>query len=349
MKFKDFIANRTYVSADGAMGTYFSQLNSEASFESEKANIYAPHIIRKIHEEYIDAGASIIRTNTFAANTISLKEDLQTVIKIISSGYEIACKAASQSDVFVFADIGPIHQIDDISINEEYYTIADTYLELGADNFIFETFPDSDTIIALAKYIKKKNPDSYIIGEFAINPDGWTRKGLFGENLIKELNACKLIDACGYNCISGPVHLLDKVRRFGSCSDKVMSIMPNAGYPSTVNERTVFVTDPSYFARIMNDIHKAGAKILGGCCGTTPEHIRAMVEVLQNDTCSSLTRIKKNNIKSKPVPIDNVFKNKLEATKKVIAVELDPPSGPDTTSMIKGAKQLKSSGADIII
>lgn len=348
MKFREYMAQKPYVVADGAMGTYFSQINREASFECERANLFSPHIIEKIHGEYIGAGAKIIRTNTFAANTVSLNEDMETVKDIIEAGYHLALKAASAGEVFVFADMGPINLPDEKTINDEYFRIADIFLRLGANNFIFETFPDSQVIIALAQYIKEKNPNSYIIGEFAINPDGWTRRGLSGEKLIDSLSGSGLIDACGYNCISGPAHLLERIRRLDISPDCVISVMPNAGYPSTVNERTVFVTDPPYFAQVMTDIRQAGARILGGCCGTTPAHIKALVKALQGDLGEDMPQVRKRSGKAKIKPVDNVFKNKLLAGKKVIAVELDPPVSSDTSSLIRGAEQLKFAGADII-
>lgn len=347
--------------ADGAMGTYFAEVTGSSIDRCELANIDAPNIIRRIHEEYIAAGSQLLRTNTFAANTWILKSDINTVKEVVRKGFEIASLAAKSAvnkgrKVYVLADIGPIPEAEDYDVLAEYKTIVDTFFECGASNFIFETFSSYETLLKVCEYIKSKDKNSCIFSQFAVSPDGYTREGISGKRIISAVRSSNLVDSCGFNCRSGPMHLLKYIKRTGILSIKsdkkselIVSIMPNAGYPTIENERTIFLNNPQYFAQIMCDIRNTGVKILGGCCGTTPRHI--------SEICIALDMNKRNiDLLSSPVlrkdqsraHIRNIFREKLEIGKKVIAVELDPPLNANVSNMIEGAKALKEYGADII-
>ncbi|KPI47462.1 5,10-methylenetetrahydrofolate reductase [Clostridioides difficile] len=332
---------------DGAMGTYYSKLKNNA-FNCEMANINDASTILSIHREYIRAGCKAIKTNTFAANEILLECDFKTVKDIIKSGYEIALEATKNTDVFVFADIGPIPALNDRDLLSDYKKIVDIFLELGATNFIFETFSNDEYLPEISSYIKKKQPNSFILTEFAVNPEGFTRLGKSGAKIFESISKNKNIDALGFNCISGPHHLLHFIKTI-DINDSIVSIMPNAGYPTIINNRTFFEDNSDYFSEQMLEILNQGVHILGGCCGTTPEFIKKTVDIINSSHRgeSAIEKVISSKEKTKPIS-KNKLLEKLEVGKKIIAVELDPPIDTDIEFFMSSAKKLKDHGVDAI-
>lgn len=350
---RDYLKQNTLVT-DGAMGTYYAQLTGSHTTLSELANIETPHIIHDIHSAYIDAGAKLIRTNTFSANTLTLGKSHHEVKTIITRGFEIAQDAGAKEHVFVAADIGPIPEmvngesIEGDAILNEYIFIVDVFLELGADIFIFETFSSTQYLEDISRYIKSVNKDAFILTQFALNRDGFTRKGISARRIQAQIRKIDAIDAYGYNCVIGPTHLYNIIRYMEFGHD-IVSILPNAGYPETINERTVYIQNPKYFADKLMDIEALGIKILGGCCGTTPAHIYEV---------SKRLGVKRPRLRTVPKAdveeiihadrVSNEFAKKLSDSEFVIAVELDPPFSIDLNKTIDGARELKQGGVDII-
>lgn len=333
---------------DGAMGTYYASVCENPLPKCELANIYDRDTILNIHKEYINAGCQAIKTNTFAANKISLESDFSTVKQVIVKGYEIALEATKGTEVLVFADIGPIPFLEEVDLWEAYKEIVDLFLELGATNFIFETFSSDEYLVELSKYIKEKNPQAYILVEFAVSPEGYTRLGKSGKKLIEKVFKTPTIDACGFNCFSGPYHLLQYIKSL-NIENKIISVMPNSGYPTIINNRTFFDNTKEYFATQMLEIAKQGVAILGGCCGTTPEFIMetvAKLKGLSRDEIIPNKGIEKTHIKN-PIA-KNLLLDKINKGKKIIAVELDPPIDTEIDFFMNGAKSLKEQGVDAI-
>lgn len=333
---------------DGAMGTYYASVCENPLPKCELANIYDRHTILNIHKEYINAGCQAIKTNTFGANKISLESDFSTVKQVIVKGYEIALEATKGTEVLVFADIGPIPFLEEVDLWEAYKEIVDLFLELGATNFIFETFSSDEYLVELSKYIKEKNPQTYILVEFAVSPEGYTRLGKSGKKLIQKVFNTPTIDACGFNCFSGPYHLLQYIKSL-NIENKIISVMPNSGYPTIINNRTFFDNTKEYFATQMLEIAKQGVAILGGCCGTTPEFIMetvAKLKGLSRDEIVPNKRIEKTQIKHQIAK--NLLLDKINNGKKIIAVELDPPIDTEIDFFMNSAKSLKEQGVDAI-
>lgn len=346
MNINEYIKDSVLV-FDGAMGTYYSKLKN-SPFNCEIANINDASTILSIHKEYINSGCMAIKTNTFAANETLLECDFKTVKDIIRSGYEIALEATRNTDVFIFADIGPIPALNDRNLLPEYKKIVDVFLEVGATNFLFETFSSHEYLPEISSYIKEKQPDAFILTEFAVNPEGFTRLGKSGTNIFESISKDKNIDALGFNCISGPHHLLHFIKTL-DIKDNIVSIMPNAGYPTIINNRTFFEDNSDYFSEQMLEILNQGVHILGGCCGTTPEFIKKTVEIV-NSSYKGNVDIKndispKNKIKS---VTKNELLKKLDMGKKIIAVELDPPIDTDIEFFMNSAEKLKDYGVDAI-
>ena len=339
---------------DGAMGTYYSHISGSETTVSELANTDRPELIKSIHQEYIKAGAKLIRTNTFSANTFTLGKSRKEIQELINAGYEIAKSAAKDHDVFVAASIGPIPELvegktlEKDLLRDEYLFVADSFLSLGADVFIFETFSSTEYIKEVAEHIKASNPKAFILVEFALNTDGYTRKGISARRVQRQIKEITAVDAYGFNCGIGPTHLYNIIKKL-DLSEDIVSALPNSGYPIVINERTVYQQNPEYFAQKLIDIKALGVNIIGGCCGTNPAHIKTLAEKLdiQPSPPVIVTRPKvKDKVLSPVYP--NPFASKLKNNEFTIAVELDPPYGTNLEKMIRGAKELKDRGADII-
>ena len=339
---------------DGAMGTYYSNITGSSTTLSELANKENPQLIKSIHEQYIEAGAKLIRTNTFSANSITLKKSRRDTEGLIKSGYELAQSAAQGKDVFVAASIGPVPELlegktlDKETILDEYLFIAKTFLSLGAKIFIFETFSSTEYIEEVAKYIKSSNAHAFILVQFALNTEGYTRKGVSAKRIQGQIKQMPYIDAYGFNCSIGPTHLYNIIKEM-DFSDDMVSALPNSGYPVVINERTVYTQNPEYFSDKLMDIKSLGVNIIGGCCGTTPSHIKALAEKLHIKPVYHGHVAKSEGQDEDGSPKHpNSFANKLKNKEFPIAVELDPPFGTDLRKVMEGSRELKNSGVDIL-
>lgn len=329
---------------DGAFGTYYAQKTGAAT-PCELANLYDASTVAAIHREYLDAGAQAIKTNTFGANTAALELPWDQVRQILRAGYAIACAEAGPAAVF--ADIGPIRTAAELCPREEYLAITDEFLALGARHFLLETFPAAGWPIEIARHIKAACPDSFVITSFAVDQDGFSREGVLYQDILAQARACREIDAVGFNCICGPAHIMRLVKKFLPLNG-LFSVMPNAGYPSLANGRMVYIDNAAYFAGKIAELARLGVPILGGCCGTTPEHIRLAAREL-----SSLgLRPAAPSMPDAGVPPEEVhvsaFSRLLTGAGPVIAVELDPPAQADWGNLTLQAQALKAAGADIL-
>ncbi|MBP5163598.1 MAG: bifunctional homocysteine S-methyltransferase/methylenetetrahydrofolate reductase [Spirochaetales bacterium] len=333
---------------DGAMGTYLTSKDRTYRNAPEAANLEKPELIRDIHMEYLQAGSMAITTNTFGANRQNFPDDCD---RIIEKGYLLAEEAASKYNAFVFADIGPmdigaIELPEDVDESEhEYIRIAGRFLELGASNFIFETHSIPDGIPEAARFIKEKNPDAFIIASFAVLPDGFTRDGVFTSQLAQIIGDCPYIDAFGMNCIQDAVHMKEMASRL-ELNGKILSLMPNAGYPTVLSHRVFYEGDPAFYAQSVADMANVGAKILGGCCGTTPLHIRMISKLLPK---AAGTEGKKAVAADETEDtVTSHFWQKLTTGGKPVAVELDPPENASLAKFMAGATRLRDAGVDIL-
>ena len=333
---------------DGAMGTYLTSKDRTYRNAPEAANIEKPDLIRDIHTEYLQAGSMAITTNTFGANRQNFPDDCDAIIE---KGYRLAEEAALKYNAFVFADIGPmdigaIELPEDVDESEhEYIRIAGRFLEMGASNFLFETQSIPDGIPEAARFIKEKNPDAFIIASFAVLPDGFTRDGVFASQLAEIVGSCPFIDAFGMNCIQDAVHMKEMASRL-ELNGKFLSLMPNAGYPTVLSHRVFYEGDPAFYAQSVADMANVGARILGGCCGTTPLHIKMISKCLPRATG---TEGKKTVTADETADtVTSHFWQKLISGGKPIAVELDPPENASLSKFMAGATKLRDAGVDIL-
>lgn len=329
---------------DGAMGTYYPDKSKRVMPECEMANLFDSEVIYEIHKEYVDAGAMAIKTNTFQANTVSLGTDFSVVKNVIEAGLSLAKRAVKNTETLVFADIGPIPGHDENSI-DEHKEIIDIFLENGINDFLFETFSEIGTLKELAKYIKAKDENAFIITSFAVGADGLTRTGEVGEDLLSEAAKSVEIDAVGFNCVSGPLRLREYIEKI-NLPEKIISIMPNGGYPTVIKNRTYYSANKDYFSNATLQFLEYGVQIIGGCCGTRPEFIREITERISEYRYTKTRPEKKKHARLETPYTENLFRNKLEHGKKPIVVEFDPPKDLNMKRYMENVKALSNSGAD---
>lgn len=331
---------------DGAFGTYFTSLHPDVSYSCEYANIKEPEYVIDIHRQYLQAGAKAIKTNTFCSDQESLQCDDMTLQSILTEGYRLAKKAADEYDAYVFADIGPIVERKECQPFVEYKRIVDAFLQVGATNFLFETLHNDIALHEIIAYIKQTCPQALVILSFAISADGYTRQGFSGAKLFYKAQANEHIDVIGFNCVCGSHHLFEYLKTL-DCKDSLLAIMPNAGYPTILNNRTFFADTSTYFADEMKRMREYGVHIIGGCCGTTPQYIEKIAQRWKVETFNAInetTKTQEMNIHHS----DNLVAKKLYHGKKIIAVELDPPANCDIQKFMENAHNLQESGVDCI-
>lgn len=331
---------------DGGMGTYYPVKSKKPLPECEMANLFDAQTILDIHKEYVHAGAQAIKTNTFQANKRALTAEFEVVERVIRAGIHLAREAVEGTDVTVFGNIGQIGA-DELTHFEEYKEIVDVFLDEGITDFLIETFSSLDSLPEISNYIKEKCPDAFIITSFSISSDGQTRYGEIGENLLSQASNFDSIDVVGFNCVSGPLHLREYLEKI-DLPEKIISVMPNAGYPTVINGRTFYSNDKDYFANATLRLLENGVSIIGGCCGTTPEFIKAISEKLEDYSIARGPRKKSKEQRLENPYAENLFRNKLENGKKPIAVEYDPPQDLNMNKYIENVKKLDKAGADAI-
>lgn len=329
---------------DGAFGTYYLSLTGDER-PCELANVERPGTVLQIHREYVEAGAQFIKTNTFCANS-TLFPDRAERDRILREGYRLACRSVEGTDVRVLADIGPIACDDPSAAAKEYCEIAEVLLQEGAQAFLFETMGEYHCLKPAAAHIKARCPSALTAVSFAVSQDGYSRKGLFYRRLLGDAAANEQVDAVGLNCVCGPTHMLELIEKAGELGKPLLA-MPNAGYPSTLNGRTVFQDNARYYGEKLALLAQVGVTYLGGCCGTTPRHMKTAYELLKKEPGGD----GKVSVKSREPQAGQTVRQAhsiFEKQGKIYAVELDPPVDYDLAFLTAAAQRLKEAGVDAV-
>ena len=332
---------------DGAMGTYFASLPGRAGQRCELGSLECPQEVAAVHRAYLEAGCQAVKTNTFTVGTDLARGDGETARRIVEASCRLARECAGPYGAYVFADIGPAPESPGLSRAENYCRQADLFLDQGLRHFLLETLPSDHGLRQLAQHLKSRCPEAYLITSFAVSFDGATREGDFGQTLLRRAAALEEIDAVGFNCVSGPHHLLEYIRGLDS-GGATLSVMPNAGYPTVLGRRTVFQGTPDYFGAKIAEIHQAGAAIVGGCCGTTPAHIAEAAKALAAPRRITVPVRAPEAPEPRPAASANTLAEKLDGGRRVIAVELDPPADDDISFFLEGVQRLRDAGADAV-
>ena len=330
---------------DGAMGTYYK---AAPGVECEQANLTDPAGVLAVHQEYLAAGADAVKTNTFslprlaAAHTPGWEQ-------LAQAGWQLAVQAAGETGAAVFADLGPAPDTEAVPAGRVYTAVAKQFAALGARNFLFETLSSDAGLLDAVGAIKAEVPDAFVLVSFAVLPDGYTREGMYCKDLARRMQESGIVDAVGLNCVSAPGAMRTLAKQLGGTLP--LSVMPNAGYPVVTRTQVKYQGRPEYFARELGRLAAEGTvQILGGCCGTTPAHIAALRAELDSLPVVEKTAPAEefSTVKERTVENEDAFLRKLNAGKKVIAIELDSPRNADLTGYLKGAKKLQAVGADLL-
>lgn len=276
--------NKGILIFDGAMGTMLQRTGMETGALPELYNIEEPSKILNIHKEYINAGADIITTNTFQANKYKLKDSAYSVEEVIKAGVGVAKAAGAK---WVALDIGPIGKImkplGELSLSEAYEIFKQQVIagdEAGADLILIETF--SDIYEAKAAILAaKENSKLPVFCTMTFQQDGRTFLGTDPLTAVVVLQGLG-VDGLGFNCSLGPKEMLPIVLQMLEYAKVPVMVQSNAGLPRIVGEETVFPVGPKEFALYAKEMAEAGVRIIGGCCGTTPEHIREIKQALRD-------------------------------------------------------------------
>ena len=327
------------------MGTYYASRNRTSHRDCEWANLSAPEEVAAIHRAYLDAGCRAIKTNTYGVNRLRFSES--NCRAMIREGWQIANRFANSA--YVFADIGPIDAEDDTDILAEYLFVTDQFLQLGARHFLFETLGTNQYLSEIASVIRSNAPDAFVLVSFAASPDGFSRDGRLIRELLNAAAAEANIDAVGLNCVSGGRQMVEMIQKIGRI-EGLLSAMPNAGYPTVRGNRTFYEGDPGYFSDQMEQLRAQGVRILGGCCGTTPEHMREVSKKLRVPTAVRIEYHPEAAAEKTVRPeVEDPFWTALcDPARKPFAVELDPPENADVSKFMDGARKLQEYGANLI-
>ena len=330
---------------DGGMGTYYK---AKPGQECEQANLTDPDGILAVHRAYLAAGADAIKTNTFSLPRLAAAQQPGWE-QLADAGWQLAAKAAGETGAAVFADLGPAPDTENLPAEQVYLSVAKRFALLGARNFLFETLSTEEGVLEAIRALKQTVPEAFVLVSFAVLPDGYTREGRYCAELVRRMAQSGVVDAVGLNCVSAPGAMRALVQQLGDAG-LPLSVMPNAGYPVVARAQVRYQGKPEYFARELSRLATEGVRILGGCCGTTPQHIAALRTALDAlpETLPAAPAAKPAAAAKPAVETDDAFLRKLRAGQRVIAVELDSPKDADMTAYLEGARRLQTAGADLL-
>ena len=330
---------------DGGMGTYYK---AKPGQECEQANLTDPEGILAVHRAYLAAGADAIKTNTFSLPRLAAAQQPGWE-QLADAGWQLAAKAAGETGAAVFADLGPAPDTENLPAEQVYLAVAKRFALLGARNFLFETLSAEGGVLEAIRALKQTVPEAFVLVSFAVLPDGYTREGRYCAELVRRMAQSGVVDAVGLNCVSAPGAMRALVQQLGDAG-LPLSVMPNAGYPVVARAQVRYQGKPEYFARELSRLAAEGVRILGGCCGTTPQHIAALRTALDAlpEALPAAPAAKPAAAAKPAVETDDAFLRKLRTGQRVIAVELDSPKDADMTAYLEGARRLQAAGADLL-
>ncbi len=330
---------------DGGMGTYYK---AKPGQECEQANLTDPDGILAVHRAYLAAGADAIKTNTFSLPRLAAAQQPGWE-QLADAGWQLAAKAAGETGAAVFADLGPAPDTENLPAEQVYLAVAKRFALLGARNFLFETLSTEEGVLEAIRALKQTVPEAFVLVSFAVLPDGYTREGRYCAELVRRMAQSGVVDAVGLNCVSAPGAMRALVQQLGDAG-LPLSVMPNAGYPVVARAQVRYQGKPEYFARELSRLAAEGVRILGGCCGTTPQHIAALRTALDAlpEALPAAPAAKPAATAKPAVETNDAFLRKLRAGQRVIAVELDSPKDADLTAYLEGARRLQAAGADLL-
>jgi homocysteine S-methyltransferase len=348
---------------DGAMGTLLYSKGVFINRCYDELNISQPELVRSIHHEYLQAGAEIIETNTFGGNAFRLARHslADRVTEICLAGARIGREAAKSFDVWVAGSVGPlgirIEPLGKTSKEEARAAFRQQITALaegGVDLIMLETFGYLEELHQAVLACRDVNPKMPVVAQVTIDEDGNCLDGSDTETFTKRLTDWG-VEVIGCNCSVGPVDMLDAIERVRSATSLPLAAQPNAGIPRSVEGRNIYLCSPEYMASYARKFVAAGVRLVGGCCGTTPDHIRAMKAALRMGEARvknpATPSVSVSTATAKPtveLSKRSALGTKLATGDFVTMVEIVPPKGIEIRKELEGARFLKSVGVDAI-
>jgi methionine synthase I (cobalamin-dependent)/5,10-methylenetetrahydrofolate reductase len=359
---------------DGAMGTMLYARGVFINQCYDELNTRAPDLVRAVHAEYAKAGAEVLETNTFGANRIKLT---QYGLEAHTADFNLAAARIARDvagdTCLVAGAVGPLgirlEPYGPTSLEEARSTFSEQMAALkegGADLFIIETFGDLEEIAQAVKAARDVDPTMPVVAQMTIGTDGHTPFGASSEDVARWLDGLGA-DVIGLNCSVGPQGILEGVERMVHVTRRKLSAQPNAGMPRDVGGRAMYMASAEYMATYARHLVQAGAKIVGGCCGTTPEHIHAIAEGVRpmSPRLGRYKPVKSASVSEAPSPTAQAqvavrevapipfaerskWAAKLAARKFVTSVEIVPPRGVNADKMIADVGALRAAGVDAV-
>jgi methionine synthase I (cobalamin-dependent)/5,10-methylenetetrahydrofolate reductase len=352
------------VLCDGAMGTLLYAKGIFINRSYDELNLSQPDLIRGIHHDYLQAGAEIIETNTFGGNSFRLgRHSLADKVRDVNrAGVRLAREAAKSFDVWVAGSVGPLGtRIEPLGktsfqeAREAFRAQIEVLAESGVDLLILETFGYLEEIhqaMLAARDVSAKLP---IVAQVTIDEDGNCLDGSDPQTFVSRLEEWGA-DVIGCNCSVGPVAMLDAMEKVRAATSLPLAAQPNAGIPRSVDGRNIYLCSPEYMASYARKFVAAGVRLVGGCCGTTPEHIRVMKSALRVGEArgkTASTQVSGNQsaplaVPAVPLESRSLLGARLARGEFVTMVEIVPPKGIDVKKEVEGARFLKSVGVDAV-
>src|SRR6202521_1958284 len=352
------------VLCDGATGTLLYAKGIFINRCYDELNVSQPELIRELHHEYMQAGAEIIETNTFGGNSFRLaRHSMENRVREINlAGVGLAKETAKSFDVWVAGSVGPlgirIEPLGKTSFEEARAAFREQITALvkgGVDLLILETFGYVEELHQAILAARDVNPKIPIVAHVTIDEDGNCLDGSTPESFTPRIESWG-VDVIGCNCSVGPVAMLDVIERVRALTSLPLAAQPNAGMPRSVEGRNIYLCSPEYMASYARKFVAAGVRLVGGCCGTTPEHIRVMKSALRvGEPRGKIRASPAAGSQSFPlafpaVPLQDrsLLGSKLARGEFVTMVEIVPPKGIDIRKEVEGARFLKSVGVDAV-
>ncbi|MGH7713905.1 MAG: bifunctional homocysteine S-methyltransferase/methylenetetrahydrofolate reductase, partial [Gemmatimonadaceae bacterium] len=362
---------------DGAMGTMLYHKGVFINQCYDELALKAPQLVREVHEAYVRAGVDAIETNSFGANRFKLTQyGLETQVAAINRAAATIAREAAGDGRLVAGAVGPLgvrlEPYGPTSAEEAQAAFAEQIAALregGADCIILETFSDLDEIAQGVAAARAVDPTLPVIAQVTIGQDLHTPYGASPEDVARRLDALG-VDVIGLNCSVGPQIILEAIERMVPVTRRKLSAQPNAGMPRDVGGRSMYMASAEYMASYARHLLQAGVKVIGGCCGTTPEHLHAVVEAIRSivprqshfvatPSASVAAAIRDGKrpadapakpAGAEPVPLAERSRwgRKVALGEFVTSVEIVPPRGVDATQMLTDVGRLKTAGVDAV-
>jgi len=360
LSFRERLASGRPVLLDGAMGTQLYELGIFINQCFDRVNLTQADLVSRVHETYVAAGCDVIGTNTFGANRVRLTHFglERELVEINREGVRLAREAAAEK-ALVAGAVGPLGiKVEPYGstgfdeVREIYREQASVLAESGVDLFIIETFSRVAEIREAVAGIRAVS-DAPIIACLTLDDEGQTYYGSDPVHLLPSLESLE-IDAIGFNCSVGPTVVFDALERLVDHTEMPLAAIPNAGLPKSVDGRNIYLCSPEYMATYARRFSRIGVQVLGGCCGTTPDHIAAMAKVIgQDKALRAPNRGPTEDPRYKPHPVTPLeersrWGGKLARGEFVTSVEVLAPRGCDPTRTLKRIAKLRDAGVDAV-